>query len=41
MDKLNSEQLKAVKTIDGSVLILAGAGSGKTKTLIERVAFFY
>jgi len=34
---LNSEQLRAVSIIDGPLLILAGAGSGKTHTLTERV----
>lgn len=35
---LNSEQKKAVDHIDGPLLILAGAGAGKTHTLTERVA---
>ncbi len=43
MDKilngLNEEQRKAATIIDGPILILAGAGSGKTKTITTRLAY--
>ncbi|MCD8378381.1 MAG: ATP-dependent helicase [Candidatus Gastranaerophilales bacterium] len=37
-EDLNTAQLSAVKIKDGAVLVIAGAGSGKTKTLTYRVA---
>ena len=39
LSSLNPEQCEAVKQIDGALLILAGAGSGKTKTLTTRLAY--
>jgi DNA helicase-2/ATP-dependent DNA helicase PcrA len=39
LDELNNEQQKAIYKVEGPTLILAGAGSGKTKVLTTKIAY--
>ncbi len=39
MDKLSPTQLEVVKNVQGPLMVLAGAGSGKTRTLVTKISY--